>query len=320
MTKTRRAAARRARKPRSQACLPWALALSVLCCALLLVGLLALSGLVAGLAGSEQASPGGLTLLIMGVDRRADESTPSRSDAMILAGFSQRLDQAVLLSIPRDLWVSIPGVGDQRINTALVFGHDSGDPEAGPRLAKRTVAEQFNLPVDRYLILDFQTFERVVDALGGIQVDVPRPLTDSQYPTSDYGVTTIHFDAGLQAMNGQQALIYVRTRHADSDFDRSLRQLQVLSAIAVRVGHPAAWPRLPGVIQAMMRGIQTDLRALDLPALLPMMVALAQGRLTMGRLDGAETQPWITPAGAWVLLPNWPAIQHTVLDLFGQGP
>jgi LCP family protein required for cell wall assembly len=238
---------------------------------------------------------------------------------MILAGTGQHWDQAVLLSIPRDLWVPIPGVGDQRINSALVFGHDPNDPEAGPRLAKATVAQQFNLPVDRYLILDFQTFVRLVDALGGIQVDVPQPITDTQYPTPDYGVTTIHFDAGPQAMNGQEALIYVRTRHADSDFGRSQRQQQVLSAIAAKMGQPSAWPRLSGALRALAGGIQTDAKVQDLPMLLPMMVALAQGRVTMARLDGAETQPWITPAGAWVLLPNWPAIQRTVFDLFGRG-
>ncbi len=81
------------------------------------------------------------TILLLGIDQRSDESGPTRSDSMILLGSQAEANGAALLSIPRDLWVNIPGVGDQRINTALFYGYNPDDPGAGPRLAMRTVQQ-----------------------------------------------------------------------------------------------------------------------------------------------------------------------------------
>ena len=95
--------------------------------------------------------------------------------------------------------------------------------------------QAFRRPVDRYVVVDFQTFVRLVDALGGIEIDVPEAIVDTEYPTPDYGVTTIRFDPGPQVLDGEQALVYARTRHDDSDFGRSERQQQVIGAIAARL-------------------------------------------------------------------------------------
>jgi LCP family protein required for cell wall assembly len=257
-------------------------------------------------------------MLFMGVDQRADESGPTRSDSLILAGLNAT-SGAALVSIPRDLWVTIPGVGEQRINTALFYGHDPLDTDAGPLLAVRTVEQAFGRPVDRYLVLDFQTFVHLVDAVGGIQVNVPRPITDTQYPTPDYGITAIHFDAGPQALDGQQALVYVRTRHADDDFGRSERQQQVIQALAIRLAQPATWARLPEVLAVLQGGVQTNLTAADASQVLQFVLAIADGDVATARLDGPSTTPWITPGGAWVLLPNWEAIDMIVAELFGAG-
>ena len=264
--------------------------------------------------GQAQSRPP--TILLLGIDRRADETGPARSDSMILLGSQAGGDGAALLSIPRDLWVNIPGVGDQRINTALFFGHDADDPHAGPQLAARTVRQELRRPVDRYLLLDFATFVRTVDALGGVEIDVPAPIVDTEYPTPDYGVTTIRFDPGLQAMDGERALVYVRTRHSDGDFSRSMRQLQVLQALAARAIQPATWPRLPEFYRVLRAGVVTDLTASDGPALLQIASALAGSEVKAATLEVATT-PWITPGGAWVLLPNGRAIEQIVTELFG---
>jgi LCP family protein required for cell wall assembly len=262
-----------------------------------------------------------LTVLVLGVDQRAEESGPTRSDAMLLAGSAgPDAGRAAILSIPRDLWVEIPGVGEQRINTALFFGYEADDPTAGPRLAVQTVASQLGVPIDRYLVLDFQTFVRLIDALGGVEVDVPQPITDPEYPTPDYGVTTIHFDAGLQILDGERALIYVRTRHADSDFGRSERQQQVLQAMAAKLVQPSTWPRLPEAYRVLRDGVITDATPEDAPALLPLVQAIAEGELMTATLGEDLATPWVTPAGAWVLLPNWPAIDGLVNELFGSRP
>ena len=93
------------------------------------------------------------------------------------------------------------------------------------------------------LRLDFATFVRAVDALGGI-IGRARAHLDRALPSPDYGVTTIRFDPGRQAIDGERALIYVRTRHSDGDFGRSMRQLQVVRALAAEVTQPESWPRL----------------------------------------------------------------------------
>ena len=222
-----------------------------------------------------------------------------------------------MLSIPRDLWVAIPGVGEQRVNAAMVFGHDPADAAAAPQLAVETVAQAFRRPVDRYAVVDFQTFVRFIDALGGIEIDVPTAIVDTEYPTPDYGVTTIRFDPGPQTLDGEQALIYARTRHDDDDFGRSERQQQVIAAIATKLLEPATWLRLPQVAQVLRSGVQTDLTSADALSLLQMGLAAGQGRLDRATLEGEAATPWITPGGAWVLLPNWAVIDGIVSGLFG---
>jgi LCP family protein required for cell wall assembly len=285
----------------------------------LLAGLWGASQAVAGpeaWLGSMQTRPP--TILLLGIDQRADEMGPTRSDSMILLGSQPEGSGAALLSIPRDLWVNIPSVGDQRINTALFFGYDPDDASAGPLLAMRTVQQELRRPVDRFLRLDFATFVRAVDALGGIEVDVPVPIVDSEYPTPDYGVTTIRFDPGLQVMDGERALIYVRTRHSDGDFGRSMRQLQVLQALAAKAIQPATWPRLPDLYRVLRDGVVTNLTPIDGLALLQLVSAVAGGEVKTATLEDATT-PWVTPGGAWVLLPNGRAIEQIVTELFGPG-
>jgi polyisoprenyl-teichoic acid--peptidoglycan teichoic acid transferase len=326
MNRRRRTIVERARQRRAQrsrsSWLPLLLGLGMLllCSGLgLLAALWSVSQAVQGSGdwlGQTQSRPP--SILLLGIDRRADETGPARSDSMILLGSQAEGGGAALLSIPRDLWVNIPGVGDQRINTALFFGHDPDDAGAGPRLAMRTVQQELRRPVDRYLLLDFATFVRAVDALGGIEIDVPAPIVDAEYPTPDYGVTTIRFDPGPQAMDGELALVYVRTRHSDGDFSRSMRQLQVLQALAAKAIQPATWPRLPEFYRVLNEGVVTDLTPADWLAVLPLFSAMARGEVAAATLEDATT-PWITPGGAWVLLPNGRAIEQIVTALFGPG-
>ena len=326
MDRRQRAVIERARQRRAQrqriSWLPLLLGLGLVLTCLgmaLLAALWGMSQMLPGSASLPTVAPGpSPTVLLLGIDRRADETGPTRSDSMILLGSQAGRDGAALLSIPRDLWVNIPGVGDQRINTALFFGHDPDDPHAGPQLAARTVRQELRRPVDRYLLLDFATFVRTVDALGGVEIDVPAPIVDTEYPTPDDGVTTIRFDPGPQAMDGERALVYVRTRHSDGDFSRSMRQLQVLQALAAKAIQPATWPRLPELYRVLRAGVVTDLTASDGPALLQLASALAGGEVKAATLEAATT-PWITPGGAWVLLPNGRAIEQIVTELFGPG-
>lgn len=236
---------------------------------------------------------------------------------MVLAGIRPDGQPAALLSIPRDLWVDIPGVGEQRINSALFFGYEVADPMAGPALAVRTVEQALGVPVNRVAVVDFSAFVRLVDALGGVEIDVPRAIVDTEYPTPDYGVTTIRFDPGRQQMSGEQALVYARTRHADDDFGRAERQQQVIRAMAAKLVNPATWPRLPAVLEVLRSGVVTNVQPSDLPALWSLVRTIGVGDVQTATLADAAT-PWITAGGAWVLLPDYTAIEATISSLFGE--
>jgi LCP family protein required for cell wall assembly len=308
----------RLRRRRQQAATPWLPLFGALA---LLAGCLVFAVLLAALALANTpalAASEPLTLLVLGADLRAGEAGPTRSDAIILAGLRND-EQASLLSIPRDLWVDVPGVGEERINTAMFWGYDAGDPTAGARLAVETVERALGVPVDRFAVIDFQLFVRLVDGLGGIEVDVPVEIVDTQYPTPDYGVTTIRFDPGRQTLDGERALTYARTRHGDDDFGRSERQQQVIRAIAARLLEPSIWPRLPSLYQELRAGMVSNLQSDDWLALWALARAIGQGRVEAATLSDAAT-PWVTPNGAWVLLPDRAAIDQVLQRLFAATP
>lgn len=250
------------------------------------------------------------TFLILGVDQRPDEQGPTRTDTILLAQTDSH--DASLLSIPRDLWLPQPNGITSRINTAVINGYDPGDVDAGPRYLAQTIEANFGFTVDSYFLLNFSGFVAIIDAAGGITVDVPEPLVDPAYPTQDFGTTTVRFQPGPQPMDGGRALIYVRTRHQDSDFGRAARQQQVLRALAHKLMQPSGWPRLPAVLAAARSAIQTDALIFDLPALVQLVRHLAAGDVETLVLNQNYTSPWTTDGGAAVLLPRWDAINPQV--------
>lgn len=247
---------------------------------------------------------GPVHVLILGTDERPGEAGPFRSDTMILARFDPRVPRVALLSIPRDLWVTIPGVGENRINAAHFFG--------GPLLAKETVATLFGVPVHYYVKINFDGFVRIVDAMGGIEVEVPETLHDTNYPTPDYGVTTVHIEAGAQHMDGETALIYARSRYSTSDFDRARRQQQILAAMKAKLQDPLTWPRLPGVARAVLESVQTDMPPQEWAVLA--LIVWRAGEVERYAIGPNEVIPSTTANGAAVLLPNWDAIRRVLAE------
>ena len=189
-------------------------------------------------------------ILLAGVDSRPDHPAEGvRSDSLLLLPLDPRGGWANLLSIPRDSLVTIPGYGETKINAAFAYGHDTAEETYGPgteplagasALAADTVEGFLGLRemggrVNYVATIDFDGFAAMIDALGGIEVDVPRHIVDDEYPTPDFGTMRIEFPPGRQRLDGTRALQYVRTRHADSDFGRAQRQQQVLSAMSAEL-------------------------------------------------------------------------------------
>lgn len=227
-----------------------------------------------------------MNILLLGVDLRAghiDEGV--RSDSIMLLHLDPAGAWGSLLSIPRDSVAEVPGFGQSKINAAFNFGYNNAaqlhgegaDPVAsGAALAADTVERFLNLPalgqrINYVATINFDGFANMVDAVGGIEVDVPVEIVDTEYPTDDFGYMTIRIPAGRQRMDGATALQYVRTRHADSDFGRAERQQQVVRAIVAALrDRPALLQPFAGLrlIEAAGAATRTTLPIGRLDALL----------------------------------------------------
>jgi LCP family protein required for cell wall assembly len=214
--------------------------------------------------------PGGaMNVLLVGTDARPGEDV-SRTDTIVWAHFDRQTNRVSLLSFPRDLLVNVPGHGKNKINAAYPIGERQIGPGYGPALLKETVGELVGQPIDHFVLINFDGFKTLIDKLNGIYIDVPKALDDPAYPTDDYRTIKIHFDAGRQLLNGDRALIYARTRHADSDFGRNQRQQQVLLAIFDRVREQGLFSQLTNIDQyteSMSDYIRTDLSRSDMLSL-----------------------------------------------------
>jgi polyisoprenyl-teichoic acid--peptidoglycan teichoic acid transferase len=216
------------------------------------------------LTPTPQAPPAGgpVNILLLGSDRRPDESEPSRTDAVIIARLDPERHRVALLSLPRDLIVEVPGYGETRINAANVWGETYGAPGGGVALARKTVEHLLGIPIDYVVYIDFQGFIGAIDAAGGVTVDVPTELYDPQFPTMDYGYTVAHFLPGPQQMDGATALMYSRIRHSDSDFARMRRQQQVLAGVLASLRDQNIFEslkRIDAVTAALRDYVRTDI-------------------------------------------------------------
>jgi LCP family protein required for cell wall assembly len=175
-----------------------------------------------------------VNILLLGTDGRVGDET-SRTDAIILVRLDAETNRVSLLSFPRDLWVDIPSYGENKINAVYPIGEKQFGKGYGPALMKETIGQLTGFQIDHFVMINFDGFKTLIDKMGGITIDVPKEILDTAYPVDEYvGDTrtmTVHFLPGPQLMDGETALIYARTRHADSDFGRNQRQQQVLMAI-----------------------------------------------------------------------------------------
>jgi LCP family protein required for cell wall assembly len=235
-------------------------------------------------------------VLILGVDARPGERYLTRTDSVMLLNVSPARLRVTLLSIPRDVFIQVPGYGEQRINTINVLGEQEAEG-SGPALVKASIAESFGVRVEHYVRLDFRGFVALVDAVGGVDIDVPKLIVDYEYPTHDGGVMTVRFEPGRQHMDGERALQYARTRHQDDEYQRAGRQQQVIDALVKKLANPlhaTAWPR---VWRAIQNHTDTDMNTWDMLRLAPGLLLGWPGReqrvLQREDLVGMKAGYWI---------------------------
>jgi LCP family protein required for cell wall assembly len=260
-----------------------------------------------------------INILMMGIDRRPGEAFISRTDSMMVISINPAKDTISVLSIPRDLYVQIPGHGQERINTALVYGSRGGDYLSGAALAMETVSYSLNIPIDHYILVDFGAFIRIIDILGGIDIEVPYNINDPEYPDMNYGYDPFYLSAGLQHLDGATALKYARTRHQDSDFQRASRQQQVLMAVrskAIGLGLTDLVRRAPDLYRQIQEGIRTDLGLDDMVRLAMTVNNVPKENIRSAVLDGNYVTSYRAPNGAAVLLLQQDAATPLINSLF----
>jgi LCP family protein required for cell wall assembly len=258
-------------------------------------------------AATRQSTPNvtseRVNVLLMGIDRRPTEKCPCRTDTMIIASLDPKTLSASVVTIPRDLFVSIPGVGENRINTANFYGEANKYPGGGPGLAKQTVEYNLGRRIHYYVLVDFGGFRKAIDALGGIDITVAKPIDDPCYPTDDFKCMTLHIPAGKIHMNGELALQYARTRHQGGDFERMKRDIQVLMAVRDKALRIDILPKLPQLLQTMRGTVETDLTPQEILALGQIAAKVKTENIKSTTIDDTVTVETRTNTGAWVLWP-----------------
>lgn len=279
----------------------------------------------------ELQDPGRKTILLLGIDQRTgfDTDQAYRSDTIMLINIDPARKRVGILSIPRDMYVSIPGYSqNQRINTANYLGDIDDYPGGGgPALAAETIRQTFGIRVDNYIRINFDVFVTLVDTLApqGVEVCPQEAIDDPTYPDAGYGMMHVHFDAGCQRLDATRLLQYARTRKTQGgDFDRARRQQEVMTAAQAEflsLGGIANFiGQAPTLYSTLIDSIKTDLSLDDLLALARLATDIPRENITSGVIDNRYVSFAKDPTGADVLVPNIGAVRGLIQDVFNPQP
>ncbi|HEX5141078.1 MAG TPA: LCP family protein [Dehalococcoidia bacterium] len=280
-----------------------------------------------GNSGNSENGGRRINILVMGMDRRpSDGDIVTRTDTMFVLTIDPANDTARGLAMPRDLWVKIPTNEsgskyiEERINTAFEIGESGDLPGGGPGTVKRTVENLLGIPIDHYVLIDFEGFKEVINLLGGIDVDVPEPGVDDPFYSETERLGDYYpcvFEPGFYHMDGSQALCYSRVRRNSSDLDRILRQQRVIFAMmdkAKQLNFISSPDAMINLWKKYKDTVRTDISDLQVPGYAGLASKIDEGSLAFLSI-GAATTPWTTPAGAAVLLPSEAGIKQ-IVDAF----
>lgn len=192
-------------------------------------------------------------VMIMGVDSRKDDV--GRSDTLMVTSIDQTAEKAALLSIPRDTRVAIDGHGYDKINHAYAYG--------GHELTQKSLETLLGVPMDHYIIIDTKAFERIIDAIGGVDINVEKRM-HYEDPWDDNGGLVIDLYPGEQHMDGKKAIQYVRYRDGEGDIGRIGRQQKFMKAVMAQVLSPEILPRLPDIVKEVSSAVKTDMSVTEL--------------------------------------------------------
>ncbi len=254
---------------------------------------------------AKQKTEGQVNILILGSDWRPTGGY--RTDVFMLLSLYPKQGTASILSFPRDLYVNLPGMGNQRINVAQAYG--------GFELTNAMLETNFNVSADHYIMTNFDGFKNIINSLGGIDVNVGITLSDHCELPQGGAAKNCTVYPGINYMNGETALWYVRSRYSTSDLDRTRRAQEVMLALFSKMMSLDAVTRAPELYNLYSNTVETDMTLSDILPLVPLASTLINDTSKMRRyaIGIDEVTPTVLPAsGAQVLLPNYDAIQRLV--------
>lgn len=242
-------------------------------------------------------------ILLLGIDRTPDGSAVGRTDTNILISINPLKPVVNMLSIPRDLWVSIPGVGENRINTAHFFA-EANQAGSGPMAVLETVRTNFGVTVRYYARVKFTSFIEIVDAMGGLKINLTDPMAG--------------YAPGIHTLTGEQALAFARDRAGADDFFRMQNGQFLLKAAFKQMLNPLSWVRIPAVAGVFFRSVDTNIPVFLWPRLGLAVLRAGPDGIDNRTITREMVNPWTTDQGANVLLPIWDAINPVLLEMFGE--
>ena len=243
-----------------------------------------------------------VTVMIMGVDIRKDDV--GRSDTLMIATVDPRIDQATLLSIPRDTRVRIRGHGYDKINAAFAYG--------GAELTRSTVESFLGINIDHYVMIDTSSFVKIIDAIGGVDINVEKRMFYED-PWDDNGGLVIDLYPGKQHMDGKTAVTYVRYRDSEGDIGRVQRQQAFMAACLDKVTSPEIVPRIPKIVREIIDAVNTDMSLRQLLEVAGALKAAAQNGLETEMVPGYPL--YIDDVSYWI--PDVELLRISVADALG---
>jgi polyisoprenyl-teichoic acid--peptidoglycan teichoic acid transferase len=262
-----------------------------------------------------------VTVLFLGIDQRCDEEGPTRTDSIMLLTVDPIGLSGAILSVPRDLWVEIPGFGVDRVNQAHYLGEIYDYPGSGPALAVDTLEGTIGVKINYYVTVNFDAFIKIIDLIGGIEIEVAEEIEDPLYPDNCYGYDPFYMAAGKQQMDGYLALKYARTRATfGGDVDRAGRQQEVALAAREKVMRinmvPQLIARAPELWYTLQDNVQTNM-SLDEAVQLALLVQdIPRSSIREAVIDFNYVYNETTPSGQLVLVPIRENIRALRNELF----
>ena len=262
---------------------------------ILVVILVAVAGIIAAKNSRErqfydngmETSSRVMHVMILGVDRREDDV--GRSDTMMVTAVDMDQKKAALLSVPRDTRVKIDGYGYEKINHAYAYG--------GHKLSQNAIENLLGVLIDHYILIDTKAFERIIDAIGGIDINVEKRMYYED-PWDDNGGLVIDLYPGEQHLDGQKAIQYVRYRDGEGDIGRIGRQQHFIKAVLAKVISPEMLPRLPKLVEEVSSAIKTDMSLAELLEFANTMKSVHDNGLTAQMVPGQPA--YIDDVSYWI--------------------